>query len=198
MPFFCYQWHFSLFKLKFTVGIQNKEPPTQSTYIILEAGEASRLQKPYLLWSTNTPAEMSLIKTQLQGSCSELPLCVHRFAAMQTSSSLRKIQVQKKKKKVFWKQHSPKTILLVGKPFRSQRHQKHHDGNYRNYLWHYHRFQWSLGNGQTKKTILKYSNTARYVVPKEAFVELTCMKWQDRQWAWITIFAMCSPPAFLN
>lgn len=32
----------------------------------------------------------------------------------------------------------------------------------RNYLWH-HRYEWSLGNGQTKKTILKCSNIASYV-----------------------------------
>lgn len=107
-------------------GVRSTSPP-QSTYRILEAGEASWLDRPSLLWSTNTPAELSLIKMQLQGSCSWLALCVQRFAAMQTCSPLRKIQQKSTESSL----QSWNCSLLVSQPSDvwSQRPQKNPQGN---------------------------------------------------------------------
>lgn len=127
------------------------------------------------------------------------PVC-SLFAATQTCSSLRNIEMKKTHFKTALSFcYNPRTILLVRQPSRSQRPlEPSRWKSFRKYLWHNHCYQWPLGNGQTMKTILNYSKTASYVLPKEAFAELTCMKWQDRQWEWITISTMCSPPTFLN
>lgn len=117
---------------------------------------------------------MSLIKTQLQGSYSWLPLCVHPFASMQTCSSPRRKQNSTARVRALNFFFFPPSLKLfswlVSPPLSGL-------GGlrgimmeiFRNYLWHHHPYQWSLGKGQTKKTILKSCNTSSYVVPREAF-----------------------------
>lgn len=64
---------------------------------------------------------------------------------------------------------------------------------FRNDLWYHRRYQQTLGKCGTKKkplALLNYSGTVGCAVPKEAFAEPTCMKWQDRQQEQITIAAL--------
>lgn len=147
------------------------------------------------LWSPSTPAELSLIKIQLWGSCSWLPpvcspLCCNANIQLSEENAIKKHKEKQHRNLVTVAVFS----WLVSPPGLTSMKME----IFRNYLWDHQCYQWALGNWQTKKTILNNSKTARYVVPKEAFAALTCMKWQDRQWKWITILAMCSSHAFLN
>lgn len=129
------------------------------------------------LWSPSTPAEVSLIKIQLWGSCSWLPpvcspLCCNANIQLSEENAIKKHKE---------KQHRNLVIVaelfswLVSPPgLRSLWSMKMEI--FRNYLWDHQCYQWALGNWQTKKSILNNFKTARYVVPKEAFAELTCMQ----------------------
>lgn len=64
---------------------------------------------------------------------------------------------------------------------------------FRNHLWYHRRYQQALGNCRTHTQVKNYFELLRHgrmCGPKGGFADLTCMKWQDRQWEQITIAAL--------